>query len=316
MIRFSVSTFFVGLTVLGAGMVSAQDYPNKPVRIITSAVGGGGDFVARLIAQAISGPLGQQVIVDNRGGIISIETVAKAAPDGYTLLSLSNNFWLLPFMQNVSYDPVKDFLPITLTVSAPNVVVVHSSLPVKSVKALIDLAKAKPGELNYAGTAVGSAPHLAAELFKYMAGVNIVRIPYKGAGPAISDLISGQVHLAFFIVTSVMPHIKTGKLRALAVTSARRSALFPDLPTAAATLPGYDAGTIIGMFAPAKTPATIVNQLNQEIVQSLNKADLKERFFNAGIEVVASSPEELAAAIKSDMATMGRLIKDAGIRTE
>lgn len=314
--RFVVSILSVGVLLFGADVVDAQDFPNKPVRIVTSAAGGGGDFVARSIAQAISGPLRQQVIVDNRGGVLAIEAVVKAAPNGYTLLSLSNDFWLLPFMQSVSYDPVKDFVPITLTVSSPNVLVVHPSLSVKSVKALIDLAKAKRGELNYASAGAGGAPHLAAELFKSMAGVNIVRIPYKGAGPAISDLISGQVQLAFFIATSVMPHIRTGKLRALAVTSARRSALFPDLPTVSATLPGYEAGTIIGMFAPAKTPATLVHQLNHEVVRSLNKADLKERFFNAGIEVVASSPEELAAAMKSDMDRMGRLIKDAGIRAQ
>ena len=304
----------VGVMGFGAGTAFAQDFPSKPVRMVTSAPGGGGDVIARLIAQAISGSLGQQVIVDNRGGVISSETVAKAPPDGYTLLSQPNSFWLLPFMQKVSYDPVRDFLPVSLTVTSPNVIVVHPSLPVKSVKELIAFAKARPGQLNFAAGSTGSSSHLAAELFKMMAGINIVYIPYRGAGPALNDTLGGQVSLLFSNTAAAGPHIKSGRLRGLAVTSAKPSALAPGLPTAASSgLPGYEAAAIYGVFAPAGTPATLVTRLNQEIVRALNRPDVKEKFFNAGVEVVASSPEQLATIMKSDMVRLGKVIKDAGI---
>ena len=312
--QFVVSMSLVGVMGFGAGAAFAQDFPSKPVRMVTSAPGGGGDVIARLIAQAISGSLGQQVIVDNRGGVISSETVAKAPPDGYTLLSQPNSFWLLPFMQNVSYDPVRDFLPVSLTVTSPNVIVVHPSLPVKSVKELIAFAKARPGQLNFAAGSTGSSSHLAAELFKMMAGINIVYIPYRGAGPALNDTLGGQVSLLFSNTAAAGPHIKSGRLRGLAVTSAKPSALAPGLPTAASSgLPGYEAAAIYGVFAPAGTPATLVTRLNQEIVRALNRPDVKEKFFNAGVEVVASSPEQLATIMKSDMVRLGKVIKDAGI---
>ena len=312
--QFVVSMSLVGVMGFGAGTAFAQDFPSKPVRMVTSAPGGGGDVIARLIAQAISGSLGQQVIVDNRGGVISSETVAKAPPDGYTLLSQPNSFWLLPFMQNVSYDPIKDFLPVSLTVTSPNVIVVHPSLPVKSVKELIAFAKARPGQLNFAAGSTGSSSHLAAELFKMMAGINIVYIPYRGAGPALNDTLGGQVSLLFSNTAAAGPHIKSGRLRGLAVTSAKPSALAPGLPTAASSgLPGYEAAAIYGVFAPAGTPATLVTRLNQEIVRALNRPDVKEKFFNAGVEVVASSPEQLATIMKSDMVRLGKVIRDAGM---
>ena len=312
--QFVVSMSLVGVMGFGAGTAFAQDFPSKPVRMVTSAAGGGGDVITRLIAQAISGSLGQQVIVDNRGGVISSETVAKAPPDGYTLLSQPNSFWLLPFMQKVSYDPVRDFLPVSLTVTSPNVIVVHPSLPVKSVKEFIAFAKARPGQLNFAAGSTGSSSHLAAELFKMMAGINIVYIPYRCAGPALNDTLGGQVSLLFSNTAAAGPHIKSGRLRGLAVTSAKPSALAPGLPTAASSgLPGYEAAAIYGVFAPAGTPATLVTRLNQEIVRALNRPDVKEKFFNAGVEVVASSPEQLATIMKSDMVRLGKVIKDAGI---
>jgi len=315
----SVMMFSVGLLAAGAGVASGQDYPNKPVRMVTAAPGAAGDFVARLVALGLTESWGQQVIVENRGGsgVIPIEIVAKALPDGYTLLVFGTTLWLLPLIQKVSYNPIGDFSPITLAAVTPLLLVVHPSLPVKSITELIALAKSRPGELNYASGISGSATHLPAELFKAMAGVNIVRVAYKGGAPAISALIGGEVQVMFATASGAGPHVNSGRLRALAVTSAQPSALFPGLPTVAASgLPGYDAASIMCIFAPAKTPAALVGRLNRDIVRVLNKADVKERFIKAGSEVVASSPKELAAAMKSDMATMGKVIRDAGIRAQ
>ena len=318
MIRFVVSIFSVGLMVVGAGVTSGQDFPNKPIRIFTSQSGSPSDFIARLLAQGISGPLGQPVIVDNRVGIIATETVAKAPPDGHTLLFYGPTLWLLPFLRDqVAWDPARDFSTVTWATSAPNILVVHPSLPVKTVRELIALAKARPGELNYGSGLAGSSNHLAAELFKSMAGINIVRVAYKGPAAAFYALIGGQLQLMFPDAGSASPHIKSGGVRALAVGSATPSALTPGLPTLAASgVPGYESGIISAMFAPAKTPATIINRLNQEIVRVLNRADVKERLFNSGVEIVGSSPEELAAKMRSEMTRMGKLIKDAGIRDQ
>ena len=313
--RFEAGMCFVCLMTLGVGGACAQSFPTKPVRLVTAAPGGGNDFTARLIAPGLSARLGQQVLVDNRpSGVIPGDVVSRAQPDGYTLLVTTGILWILPFMQKVPFDPVKDFLPITIAVTNPNVLVVHPSLPVKSVTELIALAKAKPGELDYASGATGSSSHLAAELFKALASVNMVRIPYRGAGPAAVALISGEVQLMFATAGSVVGYVRSARLRALAITSAKPSALLPGLPPiAAAGLPGYEANALFGIFAPAGTPAAIVNRLNQEIVRVLNSPDVKERFFKTGMEVVGSSPVEFAAAIRSDMARMGKVLKAAGI---
>lgn len=313
-------TFSIGVLVSGIGVASGQESPAKPIHIVTSEPGGAGDFAARLIAQGLISSLGQQFIVENRagaGGAIAAETVAKAPPDGNTLLFYANNMWLLPFMQAVPYDPVKDFSPICLAVKTPNILVVHPSVPVKSVKALIALAKGKPGGLNYATGGTGSSNHLAAELFKSMAGVNIVRITYKGAAPAINGVIGGQVHVMFPTTAAGLPHVKSGRLTALGVTTAQPTALAPGLPTVAASgLPGYETAALFSMFAPAGTPEKLINRLSQATMQVLNREDVRERYFKAGAEVVASTPEQLAATVKSDMARMGKVIKDAGIRGE
>ena len=309
----------VSMMMLGAGLVSAQSFPNKSIRIVTAEAAGGADFVARLIAHGASGSLGQQVVVENRGGsaIIPAQFVAKAPPDGYTLLVYGNNFWLLPFIQNVPYDPVKDFSPLTLAARSPNMLVVHPSLPIKSVKELIALAKSRSGALNYASAATGGSSHLAAELFKAMAGVNIVRVPYKGTVPGITDLIAGQVQLMFGTTGTLAHHVKSGRLRALAVTSAQPTALAPGLPTvAAAGLPGYEAESAYGLFAPAGTPAPILSRLHEETVRVLIRPEVKERLFNTGVEVVGNTPEAFTASIKSDMLRMGKVIKDAGIRAD
>jgi len=307
-----------GITVLGTGTISGQDYPNKVVRIVTSEIGGGSDFGARVIGPGLATRLGQQMIVENRVAQIAIETVAKAPPDGYTLLFIGSPLWVLPFLRaNLPYDPVRDFSPVSLTTTSSSTLVVHPSLPVKSVKELIALAKARPGELNFASGSAGSSTQLAGELFKSMAGINIVGIVYKSSGPALIDLLGGHIQLGFASAGPVSAHVKSGRLRALAVTSAQPSALAPGLPTVAASgLPGYESASRQGLFAPTGTPAAIVGRLNREIVQLLNQPDMKEKFFNSGVEAVGSTPEEFAAKIKSEIARLGKVIKDTGVRSE
>jgi tripartite-type tricarboxylate transporter receptor subunit TctC len=257
--------------------------------------------------------LGQQVIVDNRGGIIPAVTVAQAAPDGYTFLVHGSTIWLSPFLhENLPNDPIRDLSPVTWAVSQPNVLVVHSSVPASSVRELILLAKKHPGVLNYASSATGGTPHLAGELFRSMAGVNVVRINYKGVGAALNAQITGEVHMMFSTTSSVVPHVKAGRLRALAVTSAQPSDLAPGLPTVSASgVPGYEVVSILGMFAPAGTPAQIIERVNSEIVRYLNTPDIKDRFLKSGVEVVASSPQQLAAIVKSEMAKWGKILTPA-----
>jgi len=306
--------------VLCAGGAAGQSYPGKPIRIVTSEAGAATDIVARVIAQGLAAALAQPVVVENRSGsvVIPAGAVARAPADGYTLLVFINALWLMPLLQdNVPYDAQRDFSPITLAASTPNVVVVHPSLPVTSVKELIALAKARPGQLNYASGISGAINHLAGALFNYMAGVNIVRVPYKGASLAVTALVGGQVHLMFATAASVMPHIKSSRLRAVAVTSARPSALLPGLPTVAGSgLPGYEAVSLVAMFAPAGTPPQIVDRLNAETVQILNRADTRERLFNIGLELIAGSPEQLAAAVRAETDRMGKVIRITGIRAE
>lgn len=316
--RFVMPIFPVVPVILVANVAFAQNYPNKPVRIVTTITGGSQDLTARFIAPGLAESLGQPVIVDNRGGLTSMEMVAKAAPDGYTLLLASGSLWLLQYLRSsVPWDPVRDFAPITLAVTLPNIIAVHPALPVKSVRELIAWAKARPGELNYSSGQAGSSSHLAGELFKSVAGVNILHIPYKGGGPAMLALISGESQVSFPNAGSASAFSQSGKLRALAVASARPSALFPGLPSAAdAGLPGYETGATLAIFAPARTPGTIIKRLNQEIVRILNRADVKQRLLDSGAEVVAGSPAELAATMKSDAAITGKLIKDVGIRVD
>src|SRR5262245_23862364 len=249
-------------TAVGEGSASAQSYPTKPVRMVTAEVGASGDFATRVLAQALSGNLGQNVIVENRpSGVIPCDVVAKAPPDGYTLLHFTNSTWTAPLMQSAPYDPVMDLAPVTLTVKSMSVLVVHPSLPVKSVADLIAYAKARPGYLNYAAGGTGGAGHLSAELFKSMADVDLVRINYKGGGPALNALLGNQVQLGFLSAPSVLSHVKAGRLRALAVSGPQRSPLYPDVPTvAAAGVPGYEVEQMMGVFAPAKTSAVLINR--------------------------------------------------------
>jgi tripartite-type tricarboxylate transporter receptor subunit TctC len=306
----------ISIFVLATGLASAQNL-SKPIRIVTSEAGGASDFAARIVAQAMSSSGEQSVVVDNRPAIIGAEIVAQAAPDGTTLLLGAGTFWIGPFMRKTPYDVVKDFLPVSLLTSSPFLVVVHPSLPAKSIKELITLAKSRPGQLNYGSAASGSPNHLAAELFKAMTGIDIVQIPYRGGGPALNALMGGQLQLMFSPVASAMPYIKAAKLRALAVGSAQPSELAPGLPTVAASgVPGYQSALQAAMFAPAKTPDATIRRLNQEIVKLLAAVETRKRMLSAGMEVVGSSPEELATAVKLDMVTMGKLIKEKGIREE
>jgi tripartite-type tricarboxylate transporter receptor subunit TctC len=298
---------------------AAQTYPAKPIRVVTAEPGGGNDFAARTIGQAVASRLGQPWVIDNRGGaggLISFETVARAAPDGYTLLVYAGNLWTIPLLQpNVRYDPIRDFAPITWALRSPNTLVVHPSLPVKTVQDVIALAKAKPGQLSYGSGGTGSSTHFAAELFKSMAKVDIIRVNYRGNGPALNALVGGQIQMMFGTAGSVAPHVKSGRLRPIAVTSLEPSPLAPGLPTiASAGLPGYESISIYGVYAPARTPQPIIRQLNEAIVAVLNTPEVKERFVNVGVETVGSTPEQLAAAMKTDMARLQRLVREAGIR--
>ena len=314
---FVVSIFPVGLMVVSAGVVFSQNYPNKPIRLVTSQPGGGSDFTARIIAQGISGPLGQPVIVDNRVNIAAIEVSMKAPPDGYTLFFGASSFIYGPLLREMFYDPLRDFLPVSAATTSPSVLAVNPSLPAASVRELIALAKAKPGVLNYASTGVGSGSHLAAALFTSMAGVNIVHVPYKSTGPAFTDLISGQVQFMIPTAASVVPHLKTRRLKALAITTEQPSALFPGVPTVtAAGLPGYVSVSTNGVYAPAKTPAAIINRLNQEIVRVLSNADVKQKFFDSGSDTDPTSPAEFTAKITSEISRLSKVIKEAGIRAE
>jgi len=306
------------VSAVALGSVSAQTFPAKPVRIVTAQAGGGTDFVSRIIAQGLTETLKQPVVVDNRGGNVSIvaDLVAKAAPDGHTLLVYAATFWVLPLMQTVSYDPMRDFAPITLATSAPNMLVVHPSLPVKTVREFVVLAKARPGTLNYGGSTAGSSTHLAVELLKSMAGIDLVRVPYKGQGPMFTALMSGEIQLTITSGAALLPHVKAGRMRALAVTSAKPSNMFPGIPTIAATVPGYESETIFAVLAPAATPATVIKLLQRNIADILNRPDVKEKLFAAGNEVVASTPEYLASTMKADMVRLGKVIRAAGIRAE
>jgi tripartite-type tricarboxylate transporter receptor subunit TctC len=314
---------FVPILAVSAAMVLcnsawSQAYPAKTMRIISTEPGGSLDLAARVLAQGLSAALGQSVIVENRpgaGGVIAVEALKAAPADGYSLGFYSSAFWITPLMQAVSYEQ-RDFAPVVLAVSSPNVVVVHPGQPVRNMKELIALAKTKPGELSYGASATGSGPHLAGELFKSMAGVNVVRIPYKGGAPTVADLLAGRLQFAFTTPGTVQAHIKAGRLRAIAVTSKGPSALLPDLPTVAETIPGFESATIQGMWAPAKVPRAIIARVNQESVKFLTRPDIKEKFLSAGTEVSAGTPEDFEATVKSEVAKLAPVIKAAGMKAE
>ncbi len=319
--RCAAISILVSIAALAVNVACAQNqnYPNRVIRVVVGGVGGSLDITARLIAQGISGPMGLAVVVDNRPSVVTAaEVVAKSPPDGYTLLMTGSNLWLLPLIQsNISFDPIKDFTAITLATKSPSLLVVHPSLPVKNVKELIALAKARPGQLNYASGSTGSASHLAAELFKARAGINIMRINYKSAALGLVDLMGGQVQIMFPVAASVAGYLKSGKLKALAVTSLKPSPLTPGVPTVAASgLPGYESVSITGVFAPAHLPEAITTRLNREVVRALNSEEAHEKFNSSGVEALGSTPDELANFVKNEMSVVGKVIKDAGIHED
>jgi tripartite-type tricarboxylate transporter receptor subunit TctC len=313
-VRIQNGVLAAGLLAVAA-IASAQPYPAKPVRIVTAAAGGGSDFATRLIATPLGAVLGQQVIVDNRG-LLAADVAARAPADGYTLLLSGQTLWLLPFMRENVASSAADFAPITTATETANLLVVHPSLPAQSTKELMALARTRPGQLNYATSGVGNSVHLAGELFKSLARVNVVRVNYKAASQALTDLVAGQTQYMFAVPGSSIPHVKAGRLRALAVTSARPTPLAPGLPTVAEALPGYEMTSRLAIFAPAGTPPAILTRLNQEIVRVLARPDVKDRFFAAGQETVGSTPEALGALIKAEMDRMGKIIRSAAIRAD
>jgi tripartite-type tricarboxylate transporter receptor subunit TctC len=301
----------------------AQAYPTKAVRLIVPfPPGGGTDFVARSIQPRVAEALGQQIIIDNRAGatgILGTDLGAKAPPDGYTLTmatgaTISANMALFP---KLPFDPPKDFVPVTLVANQPNLLAVHPSLPAKNVRELIAIAKSRAGQLNYASSGNGSSHHLSGELLKMMAGINIVHVPYKGTGPAIMDAVGGHVELIFSGIAAILPQVKSGKLRALGLTKAQRSAILPDLPTIAESgLPGYEVTSWHGMLAPTGTPQAVVVRVRDSVAKALASAEVRERFASQGAETVGSTPEAFAKFLQADIAKIGKLIKAAGIRAD
>jgi tripartite-type tricarboxylate transporter receptor subunit TctC len=311
------------LLALVAGAAFAQPYPSKPIHFVVPYPAGGPlDAVARLLGQKVSESVKQPVVVENKagaGGNIGADYVAKAAPDGYTILmgAVATHAINPTLYASIPYDPVRDFIPVTQVASTPNVLVVNPSIPASSVKEFIAYAKANPGKLNFGSGSTGSAGHLAGELFKSMAGVQMTHIPYKGAAPAMQDLIAGQVQLMFDNLASSLAQVRAGKVKALAVTTAKRSSLAPDLPTIAESgLPGFDINTWFGIFAPANTPREIVDRLHDEFARALAAPDVREKMLNLGAEPVSSTPEQFAAYIRSEAEKYARVIKASGAKVD
>jgi tripartite-type tricarboxylate transporter receptor subunit TctC len=317
------STWLAAALACAATLSFAQGFPEKPIRfVIGFTPGGPSDILARALGQKLAERWNQQVVIENRpgaGGNVAAEAVARSAPDGYTWL-LGNNSILATnqsLYRQLGYDPVKDFAPVSLVALQPNILVVNPQVPANSVMELVSLAKKHPGKLNYASSGSGAAAHLAGELFKTMAGVDLVHVPYKGAQPALTDVIAGQVQVMFATSASVIPFIKAGKLRALAVTTAQRSPSVPELPTVAeAGVPGFEAITWHGVVVPAATPAPLIERLNRDIVGVLRMPDLRERLATFGAEVVAGTPREFADYIAAEIPKWAKVVRDSGARIE
>ena len=313
----------VAVAFFAAGVAAAAErYPQRPVRLIVAfAPGGSADVVARVIGQKLSESIGQQVVIDNRpgaGGNLSAEIAARAAPDGYTLYMSSASLVVnVSLYRKVAYDPVRDFAPVTLLASAQNVLVAHPSVPARSVKELIALARKTPGRINYASTGSGTSGHLAMELFRSMAGIDMTHVPYKAVGQAQVDLLAGQVSLWFPTIPGALPHIKAGKMIALAVSGAKRSPALPDVPTVAeAALPGFEASTWYPILAPAKTPAAIVEHLDRQLVAIVTAPQVREQLLQAGVEPIGSSQQALADHIRVELAKWAKVVQVSGVRLD
>ena len=311
-----------GALFVNAAAATAQAYPSRPIRIVVPfGAGGGADLVTRFLAQRMTTALGTSVVVDNRpggGGLIGTQIVATAAPDGYTLVEASaTTLAVVPMMTKAPYDALRDLAPITMMGAQPHVVVVHPSVPVKSLQELIAYAKAKPGTLNYASSGNGGPNHLGTELFKLDAGIQMTHIPYKGNGPALTDLLGGQVQVSLLTVAPSLPHIKAGKLRALAATSPDRLPVLPDLPTVAELgFPNYEVRSWYGLLAPARTPRPIIARLHQEIASILKQPDAVEALKAQGVDPIGNTPSEFAAHIRNEITRWGRVVKALGLRLD
>ena len=306
---------------LCAGGAVAQTFPSKPIRIVVPFTPGGpNDILARMIGQRYTAVWGQQTLVDNRPGggtVIGTDIVAKAPADGHTLLMVSTSHAANPsLMPKLPFDTLRDFVSVGQAVSSPNVLVVHPSVPARNTRELLDIAKARPGQITFASGGSGAATHLAGELLKILGGVEMTHIPYKGAGPATIDLISGQVTWMFGTILPTIPHVRAGKLRALAVSGKRRAEVLPEVPTVAEHVPGFEASSWYGVFAPAGTPAEVIIKLNQEMARALTPVEVRQRLAAEGTEVVAGNPEDFMLLFRAEAAKWARVIKQAGIRLE
>lgn len=307
---------------LAAGVVFADNYPNKPIRMIVAVPPGGpADTLARLVGPRLGEALGQTVVIDNRpgaNGIIAYDMAARSTPDGYTFVLVAAGVAINPSLyRNVQYDPIRDFSPITLGITVPNILVVHPSVPATSVQQLIALAKSKPGKVAFASAGNGTSGHLALELFRQSSGIDVVHVPYKGGGPALTDVIGGQVQALFSIALAATPQVKAGKVRALAITSASRSPVAPDLPTIAESgFPGFEVIGWFGWLAPAKAPKEIVNRLNREIVRILNMSAVHDRLLSLSTVPVGDTPAHFAGFIRSERDKWAKVIRTAGIKLE
>jgi len=316
----AVATIVIGTLAAGTAPAVAQDYPTRPVRlIIPFPPGGSNDVVARLLAVHLGEQLGKQIVADNRGGaggVLGTEAVAKSPADGYTLLVISIAHAVNPWLYKLNYDPIKDFAPVGLLAKGPNVLVVNPSLPVRSVKDLIDLAKRKPGDLQYASAGIGSFQHLGGELFKLMAGVDLQHVPYRGGGPAMVDVVGGHIKVMFSSMVQTVPQIHDGTLRALATGGLMRSTALPDVPPIAETVPGYEAVNWWGIVAPAGTPPAIIGRLNREIELAQKSPDVQRQFSLEGAEAVPMKPAEFGAYMVSEMNKWEKVVKQGGIKAE
>jgi len=317
-VRLVASTFLAGALVLPIGDAVGQTYPSKPIRIVVPLSAGAGDTLTRTIGQKISESWNQPVVVENRpgaGSTIGSDIVAKAAPDGYTLLMASFSHAVNPTLYaKLPYDTLKDFAAVTLIGSAPNVLTVNPGVSAKSVAEVMALAKSQPGKLHFASAGNGSSSHMAGELFKSLTGAQIVHVPYKGAAPAMTDLLAGQVQMAFDPLPSSLANIKAGKLRAVAVTSAKRSPALPDVPAIGEIVPGYELAVWYGVVAPANTPKDIIGRLHAEIVRVLNLPDVKERVAGLGFETLGGTPDQFQAFIEAELAKWGKVVREAGLQ--